>query len=336
MTIYELAKALNVTPATVSKALHGTGRMKAETRERIMAYAREVNYQPSAVAANLRQSRTHTIGVIVPFIGNGVFSAIVSQAERAAAERDYNIILITTGAELEREQNAVGMLLRRRVEGVIAVPYGSRRDLTCPHFARLTENGIPVVMAEQDMPGSEFPKVLIDNRDGARQLTSHLLEAGHRRIMLAVHSTEPWNRTGGERVAGYRDAYRKAGLEAPEELIITRERLFKSDLVKRIRREKITAIFAICDALAIDLIAALSAAGLNVPEDVSVAGFDNLDYTASYLPALTTVNQPMEALGERAAAQLFAMIEAGKPDMFNGQTASLPCQLVVRRSCRKV
>ena len=107
--------------------------------------------------------------MIVPFLG-GVFSAIVRQAEQTAARQDYNIILITTGATLEREQNAVDMLLRRRVEGVIAVPYGPRQDLTCPHITRLIENGIPVILAEQDMPGAEFPKVVIDNRDGAPQI----------------------------------------------------------------------------------------------------------------------------------------------------------------------
>lgn len=333
MTIYELAKQLGVAPATVSKALNGTGRMKPETRTRIIEFARQMNYHPSAVASNLRCRQTRTLGVIVPAIGAGVFSAIVRQAEQSAAARDYNIILMTTGGDVSRERDAVKMLLQRRVEGVIAAPLGPRTDLSCSHFNLLTEAGIPVVIVEQDMPGIRFPKVVVDNRGGARKITEYLLQLGHRRILMPVHSTEPWNRSGIERVNGYREAFRDCGLTPDPALVVPFDRARLPEWAAAVKRGDFTAIFAICDAMAMEIISYLASAGLRVPADLSVGGFDNMEYSGLLLPALTTVNQPMDRLGQQAVAMLFEMIAARDPFRFDRRTVTVACDLVIRNSC---
>ena len=308
--------------------------MREETRRRICQAAEEMNYKPSLVAAGLRGQKTNTIGVIVPDIGTTVFSAVVREVEKLAGSRDCNLILCTTGALIENERKCAEMLMRRRVEGVIAVPFGARVNHDCSHLLDLRRGGIPVVLAEQNMPGTGLPLVVTDNFSGARELTSHLISLGHRRIAFMVNSREAWNYAGLERFNGYREALADNGIRMDRNLILdTGDESFESLMVLLRQDNPPTALFALCDGVAISMISHLHRNGIAVPRDFSVAGFDNIDIAASYIPGLTTVDQPMRELGKRAAEILFDIID-GNIDMKKERIYErIPCGLVVRESC---
>ena len=308
--------------------------MREETRRRICQAAEEMNYKPSLVAAGLRGQKTNTIGVIVPDIGTTVFSAVVREVEKLAGSRDCNLILCTTGALIENERKYAEMLMRRRVEGVIAIPFGARVNHDCSHLLDLRRGGIPVVLAEQNMPGTGLPLVVTDNFSGARELTSHLISLGHRRIAFMVNSLEAWNYAGLERFNGYREALADNGIRMDRNLILdTGDESFESLMVLLRQDNPPTALFALCDGVAISMISHLHRNGIAVPRDFSVAGFDNIDIAASYIPGLTTVDQPMRELGKRAAEILFDIID-GNIDMKKERIYErIPCGLVVRESC---
>lgn len=305
--------------------------MKQETRQRIVDYARRHDYAPSTVAVNLRRSRTGTVGVIVPAIGMSVFSTIVEQVEIVAATHDFNVILVTTGGNFEREKQAVRMLLQRRVEGIVAIPFGPRSHHDCRHFSTIAEK-TPVVVAEQNVPGITMPKVTVDNLDGARRLTGHLLDLGHRSIMMTVFNRDESNYSGLDRIAGYRAAFTDAGLKADEQMIVDFTPARIPELADQIKTGEVTAIFAVCDYMAMEIIAGLNRLGIKTPDDVSVAGFDDIPAAAIYLPALTTVAQPMERLGRRTAEILFERLADKSQSV--PTTEILPCTLITRDSCR--
>ena len=334
ITIQEFSRLVGVAPSTVSKALAGTGRMSEATRKRICQAAEEMNYRPSLVAANLRGRKTNTIGVIVPDIGSNVFSAVVREVEKFAGQRDYNLILCTSGGHFNEERKYAQMLMQRRVEGVIAVPYGERVNHDCSHFQELQRLGIPVVLVEQNIPGSGLPLVVLDNFDGAKRLTLHMVGAGHRRIVFVGNTLKDWDYAGRERFAGYREALADSGIKFDEALVMHSGMDIPARLAElRASAEPPTAVFAVCDFLALRLISSLHQAGVAVPEDLSVVGFDDIDISAHYLPALTTVLQPTGAMGRRAAEILFDIIDEKLNPRETPVYERLPCHLMVRQSC---
>lgn len=341
-TIHDLAADLNLSSTTVWRALQNKSRISAATRERVLARARKINYVPSLVAQNLSHGRTRTLGVIVPMIGHPVFSALIEKIEATAFERGYSIILCDARRDIRREAEYARMLLRRRVEGVIVVPFSKELREWDTHLIELQKHRVPVVLLEQELPSNRFPKVVADNFGATQAMTRHLLALGHKRITFAFHPFHERDLVGGERVAGFTRAMAEAGLEKQARVRIDLCE-FGEGHILRYHREKIvelftrpdrpTAVFAGMDMLAIQILGTLHELGLSVPRDVAVAGFDNVEFAAFTNPPLTTIQQPTDEMGRLAAETLFDQIEHRRASRREAISRRLPCRLVIRESC---
>ncbi len=340
-TIHDLAADLQISATTVWRALNGHDRISEATRERVLARAKAIKYVPSLVAQNLSHGRTQTLGVIVPMIGHPVFSSLIEKIEETAFARGYSIILCDARLDVDRETEYARMLLRRRVEGVIVIPFAQRTGNWDAHLVELQKRNVPVVLLEQDLPTIRFAKVVADNFQAAHDLTRHLINLGHKRLAFAFHPVHDWDPVGRERLAGFDRAVADAGLSKQARHLLdvfafAGEKVWRyqpEQLIACFRsRDRPTALFAGMDMLAIHALETLRELGLRVPKDVAVAGFDNLEFSNFTQPPLTTVQQPTVEMGQRAAEILFELI-AKKGTRKKIISERLPCRLVIRQSC---
>src|SRR5450631_537487 len=186
-TIFDLAADLNISPTTVWRALNNRDRISAKTRERVLKRAKMIDYVPSQVAQNLSHGRTQTLGMIVPTINHPIFSNLIEKVEAFAFERGYSVILCDARLDFAREVEYASMLRRRRVEGVIVVPFSKGSPGSDIHLVDLEKNQIPVVLLEQELPGNRFARVVADNYGASYEMTRHLIKLGHQRIAFAFH-----------------------------------------------------------------------------------------------------------------------------------------------------
>ena len=341
-TIHDLAADLNISATTVWRALNNRNRVSEKTRERVRARAKAINYEPSLVAQNLSHGRTSTLGVIVPMIGHPIFSSLIEVIEQIAFERGYSVIVGDARLDVQREAEYAHMLSRRRVEGAIVVPFSQHAADRDEHLIELQKKGVAVVILEQSLPAARFDTVVADNFGAAYQMTRHLIQLGHQRIAFAYHPTYDRDPVGNERLAGFNHAITEAGLKDKARLLLNAAE-FEEGNVLSYRRETVvaclsgpdrpTAIFAGMDILAIQIMQTVHELGLGIPRDVAVAGFDNIEFSAFTVPALTTVKQPTEEMGRRAAELLFAQIEAKPGTQLEPACVRLPCELIIRQSC---
>ena len=341
-TIHDLAAGLKISATTVWRALHNQDRVSAKTRARVLQQAKALNYVPSQVAQNLAHGRTRTLGVIVPMIGHSVFSALIENVEAVAFERGYNVIICDARLDIAREAEYARMLLCRRVEGVIVVPFSKRSRQWDTHLVELQRHNVPVVLLEHELPSNRFEKVVADNFKAAYALTRHLIGLGHQRIAFAFHPFHESDLVGRERLQGFQQAVADAGV-AKKSVLLLDACEFGERQALHYHRETIvscfgqhkrpTALFAGMDMLAIRVMETLREMNLTVPHEVAVAGFDNVEFAQFTEPALTTVQQPTEKMGRLAAEILFSRIEKKIQRQRRPTCHRLPCQLVVRESC---
>jgi LacI family transcriptional regulator len=350
-TIHDLAKTLNVSSTTVWRALNGSTRVSARTRRRVEAGARRMNYQPSLVAQTLSTGRTQTLGVVVPMIGNPVHAALVRAVEQVAFEHEYSIILCDTDFRADRERTYLNLLARRRVEGVVIVRFVRGADAPLEPLIEMRARGTAVVAMQLDVPDDRLERVVPDNAGAARAMTAHLIALGHRRIAFLHGGIDPWNIPIRQRLDGYAAALADAGVPFDAELVVQAGSFesglggdageFWPDQVAALLRriDRPTAIFAPIDILAIKIMHAAAAFGLRVPQDVAVAGFDDILMSAYTTPALTTVRHPSEQVGRHAAIRLFEQLARNgrSGDALERPTPGayerVPCELVIRQSC---
>lgn len=341
VTIYDVATHLGVSSTTVWRAVNNQGRISDKTRSHILEEARKLGYRPSMVAQTLARQRTGLLGVVTPMIGNTVYSPMVRAVEQVAFEKSYNTILCDTDLRLDREKAYVEMLIRRRVEGAIVIPFSERSADGYEHIYEMERLGIPVIVMEQDVPGLNLARVVADNRGDARKITQHLIGLGHRRVAFMHHGLPVWDIAGNERLMGYRDALDEVGLSAESvkvgEMVCEEDRSFiPEELLRHLKSpQRPTAMFCCNDMLAIKAIEVMFDIGLRVPEDIAVVGFDDILMAGHIRPSLTTVRQPSTEVGTRAAELLFHRIaerDAGAEgdDLIRER---IPGTLVIRKSC---
>jgi DNA-binding LacI/PurR family transcriptional regulator len=343
-TIHDIARRLNVSSTTVWRALNNRPRISTETRRRILAEVKRLGYQPSLVAQTLSWGRTQTIGVVVPTISNSVHASLVRAIEQAAFDHDFSITLCDTDFNFEREQRHLDLLIRRRVEGVLLVPYAAAPTDDEAHLNQLLKAGIAVVCLQQKLPSALVSQVLPDNFSAARDMTRHLIKVGHRRIAFVHGGLSPWQVSMNERLAGYRAALDEAGIR-PNSNWIVEAGTFEAMLadasgelyVERVTRmltgdHRPTAVFASVDVLAIKLMSLARSLGLCVPQDLAIAGFDDIQMAGYTDPPLTTVRHPAAEVGRKAAELLFDQIAAGGV-AGDPVLERVPCELVIRCSC---
>ena len=332
-TIKEVARRAGVSIGTVSHVLTGAVPVSPRLLSRVQSAIRELDYHPNHVARSLKTSRTRTLGIIVPDMTISFFPQVIRGAESAARQRNYSLIAVNSDESGLRQKELLSILRSQRVEGILLVVGAGSAPLG--QISRTIDSGIPVVCLDRIPDKFEIDSVAVENCAAAELGVGHLISMGHRKIAIV---TGPLTlRNEDERLQGYRQALERAGLPVQGELIwegnlrpqdvaaICRERLRNSERPK--------AIFATNGPTGLGVLRAFRDCGLNTPEDIGFATFDELTVDDLFTPSVTTVVQPAYDIGYRAAEILLKRIEEGLARSAPA-TVRLPATLKVRESSR--
>jgi LacI family transcriptional regulator len=326
-TMADVALLAGVGKMTVSRVLTGSARVSAETAKRVYRAIKILHYQPNEVARSLRAVSSKTIGVIVPYLYDPFFATCAHAISTVAKQHGYSVILTTSDENPEIEQKQTSLMLRRQVDGLVVIPVSDNgRYYSGEAFSR-----VHVVTVDRPAPGSRFDSVLVPNRAGARTAVEHLLGHGHRSIAFLGLSRTLYTMTA--RYAGYREAMSDAG-HSPDPYIDCGSPERTVALIRSMMngRKPPTALFAANNLCMRYALRALSAAGIQIPRQIAVAGFDDFEMADVLQPSLTVIRQPIYQLGEVAANLLFQRI-SGSEASKAGHRLFLPVELVVRCSC---
>lgn len=328
-TLADIAREAGVSKATVSLALNGKPGVAPATRRRILEIAERLNYQPNASAKSLALQRTHTLGVIVPDITSPFYAELVKGVEKEASENGYYLMLCTTTGKPSREKMYLRLLGEQRVDGLIFIT--PRGDETLIH--QIHSAGFPLVVVDRDIQAEDgVVEVIVDNFHGALAAVEHLIALGYRRIGFI--NGLPELQASRDRLRGYQLALREHGITPDEQWIQAGD--FQEEggyrCMQRLLRlsPPLEAVFVASDLMAMGAIRALREAGISVPEDVAVVGFDDIPASAYFNPPLTTVRQPMSKMGAMACRLLLQLI---KGEEILERKVILQTKLVIRASC---
>lgn len=328
VTIKDVAKRAGVSVATVSRVLNKSGPVSPEAAERIHEAANALHYVPHGGARSLITSKTSTIGVLLPDLYGGFFSEMIRGIDQTAQHHGYHLLL-SGSHNRKAEMEAAMRAMRGRTDGVIAMS---------PHFdaATLVENlppSLPVILLSCEARDEDYQVIAIDNVGGAEAMVRHLVKLGHRRIAMVMG--EKGHFDTAERLQGYRHALVEAGI-TPDERYEAQGDFSEASGHRAVQEllalpNRPTAIFCTNDSMAIGGLAAVHDAGLRVPEDVTVVGFDDIPLAHYMSPPLSSVHVPVFEMGERAVTRLIAALK-GEP-VSERRHERLPTRLVVRSSC---
>jgi LacI family transcriptional regulator, galactose operon repressor len=330
VTIKDVAQLAAVSSMTVSRVINGSDKVNPETRRRVEQAIAELGYVPSRLARGLIRQKTGTLALIVPDVANPFFTLIVRGAEDVARRAGYRMLLCDTRANLTIEREVIEELIAHRVEGIVIAPVSDRSRV---HLRRLTNYGVPFVLVDRTIPGVDCDVVVGDSAGGARRLVEHLISLGHRRIGFIVESDAV--STARDRRQGYEQALEAADLPADPALVVrsTVDPKGGFDGMSRLLglEEVPTAVFTVNNLVAVGAIEAVRARGLDVPEDVALVCFDDIEYASRLYPFLTVMAQPAETLGTLGTQLLLERVEGRAAD--RGRVVVLPAQFIVRKSC---
>lgn len=332
ITIKDIAKALNLSTSTVSRALRGSYEINVETKKLVLEYAEKMNYQPNPIALSLKENRSKAIGVIVPEIANNFFSQAINGIEAVAYNRGYHVVIFQSHESYERERSNIQHLLGRKVDGVLISLSGQTTDVG--HLQEIQNRGVPIVIFDRISNDIVSDKVIADNFQGAFEATEHLILSGRKRV---AHITSPsLLYTTNERLEGYKAALAKHGIPFDDKLV--RYCGFAPEEARQVIFElldsqKPDAIFTASDRLALDCFAAVKEKGIRIPEEVAFIGFTNLGVAHLLDPPLSTVVQPAFEIGKTAAEILLDTIE-NKRSTASIKTVMITTQLNLRDSSK--
>lgn len=315
ITMKDIAQALGVSVATVSRALKNNPRISKEQREKIQAYAREHHFYPNVIAESLRNTRVKPlkiIGVIVPQLSHFYFSSILSGIEEEATTHGYRIMVAQSNERYEREVRICQDFYKNRVCGVIVSQ--AKDTVKYEHFKKLIDHHMPLVFYDRICTGINCSRVVVDDYMGAYNAVTHLINTGCRRI--ACYSSPMTLEISKNRYNGYCDALLKNGLKINENFLrICDNREDAEELTPELlQQEEIPdAFFAVNDDTAVGILYAAKRMGYHIPEDISICGFTNGDRSKACDPMLTTVEQRGVRVGEEAANILISKVEGLLP-----------------------
>lgn len=306
-SISDIARALGVSASTVSRALKDHPDISLDTRIRVQEYARQVNYRPNALALGLKQSRSNTLGIIVPEIVHHFFSSMISGIEDLAYSRGYRIMICQSNENYLREVVNVQALMDHRVDGLLISL--SKKTTIFDHFAPAVESGIPLVFMDRICHEIDTDRVITDDFEGAYMATSHLIARGRRHI---IHLAAPQLVLGKQRTNGYYQALRDHHIPVREELVIhcdTPEMVYEKKAGILELAARADGIFAVNDFTAIAVMQVLQESGFEVPGNIALVGFGDDPIARIVRPALTTVEQKGYEMGKQAVEMLLERLE---------------------------
>ena len=332
VTRKDVALRAGVSTTTISYVINDGPRPVApETRVRVLRAIEELGYYPNELARSLRMRQTSTIGLVIPDLTNPFYADLARALEKITFSRGYVIVVCNANREADKELRFAELLRAKQVDGVVFLPDSDSTDA----IFTLIRAHIPVVVLErQDIAGLHW--VAIDDFQGGRIATEHLLGLGHRRIAFLRQCTS--HTTSRRRLEGYTAALQAAGIAVDPALIADCEATPASGAAAMsgllASFPELTAVLAHNDVIALGALHAIHQAGLSIPGDVSIIGYDNIEAAAFYYPPLTTVRYPGEAVARLAAEQLFAMLEAQSAQLTRGANTIelVPVDLVLRQS----
>lgn len=334
ITIYDIAKQLDLSAATVSRALKDHPAINKHTKKKITDLAEKLGYRSNNFASNLRRQRTNTIGVIVHELRSQFMTSVLAGIEKITTEANYDLIIAHSSETFKKEAANAQNLFHKRVDGVIASLSFDTEDLS--HFEPFERKGIPVIFFDRVFEDSEGAKVIINNRKAGYEATAHLIEQGCKRI---AHITANLKRNVyAERLKGYQQALSAHGLKYQEKYVIVDDLSEEASIhsARKILSMKPMpdGIFITNDFCAAVCIQTLKEAGIRIPEDIAVVGFNNDVISKIIEPKLSTINYPGNEIGEIVARNLINHLQ-GNTNIHLTNTIIIKSELIVRESSKK-
>lgn len=333
VTIKDIAREANVSITTVSLILNNKDQNISEgTREKVKRIVKELNYRPNILAQSLITNKTKTIGLLVPDITNPFFSQIVRGIEDILSDNNYNVFLCNSYNDIKKEMNYIDILNKRCAEGIII---SSSNTVDRNYYEYLCQLNIPFIILDRHDYDVKYKNcVIIDDYKGGYLAAEHLLKLNHRKIGCINENRGLFNIN--ERVRGFKDAFSDYEAEFDEKWMsagdLTIDGGYKAAM-KLLKSEDITAVFACNDLMAIGVYDAAKELNMNIPGDISVVGFDDIDFSCHLNPKLTTIKQPIYDIGKAAANHLMYLIKYGK---INENLNILEVALQIRESTRSL
>jgi len=333
-TVKDIAKRLQMSISTVSRALTGHRDVSPETKALVLEMATQLNYSPNHAARSLRTNRTHILGLVVPEVSKHFFSNVLSGIQEYASSVHYSIVICQSLESYSSEQNHLLQLMAARVDGILIS--ASNETSSCEHLQKLLERNIPIVMFDRVLEDLPVSKVVVDDQKASFQAVEYLIKTGCTRIAFVGGLSGLY--VSKEREAGYRQAHALHGLPIDEELIIHCNNLNRSpreEVTKLLQRtNRLDAIFCLNDPIAIEVMQVVKEWNLKIPEEVSLIGFTN-EPTSYYIePSLTTVSQPAYEMGKTAVSLLIEQLE--NPKTFQPSSVVLGTRFIIRNTTRKI
>ena len=334
ITIKDVANIAEVSVGTVSMALNGKSSVNAKTRRKVLAVAEKLGYKPNRYAKVLSSKQTYTIGLIITDIINPFFGLIIDYIQQELENKGYDLLLGISGGSRSKEQKIVDKFISHRVDGIIMVP-SHKQPADMRHFLELQKRNIPLCFITTYYAEIDAPCVMTDLSAGSYKLTKHILQSGCRNIAYIV--VNPSLPLAALRLDGYYSAFRETGIEVcPEWIISVGEASFDCgyQAAEKIFSDGKThdAILTMNDIMALGALKYLKESGYKIPEDISIAGYDDLLYTTLLETPLTTVRQPIRPMCSRAVEILLKHID--NPSLI-AEKVFLPPQLITRSSTKK-
>ena len=336
-SIADLAKALCVSTATVSRALNDHPGISVATKARIQQLAQELHYQPNHMAAGLRKGRSNLLGVLVPHIEGVFFASVVHGIETVAREAGFNIMICQSNEDVQHEKRNIDILINAQVEGILVSLARTTHDFK--HFEKVRKRDIPLVFFDRMLEGRNVSAVVIDDHQGAYQITRHLIEQGHRRI---AHFAGPQHlNIYRNRQQGYLAALRTHGLPVEDQLIFTSDMKLADgeagmrQLLSLPLADRPDALFSASDFSAVGAMQVLKENGLRIPQDMALAGFSNETFASFTEPRISSVDQRCEQMGQETV-RLFLEILAAQPGHFEPRRIVLEPEVIIRESSMRV
>jgi DNA-binding LacI/PurR family transcriptional regulator len=330
LTLEDIARIAGVSPSTVSRVLNNLVGTRSKAREQVLKVLAETGFQPNAAARSLASQRSHVIGLLIPAPASTILynPAVLQLAEvvtQACHERNYLLSLFLLGSDTDEQQILPKMTRKGFVDGLIV--RGADDRASDPLLHRLSDSGMPFVSFGRPIDLDTISYVATDNATAAYNAIAHLLTLGRRRIALLVGSLEPY--ASQERLAGYRKALTDRGVPVDEQLIAVAGISDGYGTTQRLLQHAPDAIF-LPTRMALDVLRVLREADLRVPDKIALVGFEDLPLAQQTDPPLTTVSQPMGAIGKQLVSMLLDIMENGAEP---ARRLLFPQELVIRQSC---
>lgn len=336
VTIYDIAKKLNLATSTISRALKDHPTISEKTIKKVKKTAEEMGYVPNTLAAGLRGNKTNTIGVLIPTVTQPFLSSLISGIEITARKSGYNVIIMQSHDSYEEEVSMAKSLYGSRVSGIICSL--AMKTVDTSHFQQFVNNNIPLVFVDRVPKDFNTFRVIIDNYAAGYKATTHLIEQGCTRIGHLTAGSKFGN-LYTERMRGYMDALKKHDLPVQEELIVDLKTVTYEESVKASNKlldlkPPPDGIFASGDIMAVGAIQCAKKRGIKVPEELAVIGFNNDPISQIIDPNLSTITHPAEKMGQMSAEIILKSIKSPKKDEVK-EITFLNTEVLVRESSKR-